>query len=73
MKVKKTKDKEENVKITFIPETEEEKIIMGTLRHHFFWGLPEKGTYPEYGGITTEETPHGVYVASLSLKFKLFK
>lgn len=69
MLVQKTKDKEENVKVTFIPQTEEEKKIMGTLRHHFFFGLPEKGTYPKYDGITSENN----YVTSLSLKFKTFK
>ena len=68
MKVQKTKDGNE-VKITFIPETEEEKIIMGTLRNHYFFGLPEKGTYPEYDGITQEDN----YVTSMKFKFKVFK
>lgn len=67
MKVQKEKDGD-NVKITFIPETEGEKKIMGTLRQHFFWGLTEKGTYPEYAGITVEDD----YVTSLSLKFNQF-
>ena len=68
MKVQKEKDGDD-VKITFIPETEEEKLIMGTLRNHFFFGLPERNTYPEYAGITSEDN----YVTSLRFKFKEFK
>lgn len=56
-------------KVTFIPETEEEKGIMGTLRNHYFWGDDKKGTYPEYDGITTE----GNYVTSMSFKFNKFQ
>ena len=56
-------------KITFIPETEEEKLIMGNLRNHYFFGLPEEGTYPKYAGITTEEN----YVTSMSFTYKTFK
>lgn len=57
------------IKVTFIPETAEEKRIMGTLRNHYFWGLLEKGTYPNYDGITTEDN----YVASMSFKFNQFE
>ena len=60
---------EDECKITFIPETEEEKLIMGNLRNHYFFGLPEKGTYPKYAGITTEEN----YVTSMSFTYKTFK
>lgn len=67
MRVQKEKDGTE-IKIVFIPETEEEQRIMGSLRHHFFYGMPEKKTYPDYGGITTENN----FVTSLSLKFKEF-
>ena len=56
-------------KVTFIPETEEEKLIMGTLRNHYFYGLTEEGTYPEYDGITTEDN----YVTSMNFKFNKFQ
>ena len=56
-------------KITFIPETEEEKLIMGNLRNHYFFGVPEENTYPEYAGITTEKN----YVTSMSFTYKTFK
>jgi hypothetical protein len=56
-------------KVTFIPETEEEKRIMGTLRNHYFWGMSEHGTYPKYDGITTEDN----YVTSMSFKFNKFE
>lgn len=55
--------------VTFIPETLEEKRIMGTLRSHFFFGVPENGTYPEYAGIETE----GQFVTSLTLEYNKFK
>jgi hypothetical protein len=38
MKLEK-KTKGEKVTVTFIPETEEEKLIMGSLRNHYFFGL----------------------------------
>lgn len=47
--------------IVFIPETEEERLIMGTLRQYFYWGTPDKGTKPQYGGITS----HDNYVTSM--------
>lgn len=56
-------------KVTFIPETREEKLIMGTLRNHYFYGNDKNGTYPEYDGITTEDN----YVTSMSFKFKKFE
>lgn len=68
MKINKTTDGNVS-KVTFIPETEEEKRIMGTLRNHYFWGLPEEGTYPEYDGITTEHN----FVTSMSFKFNRFQ
>ena len=68
MKVQKTKDGY-NVKITFIPENEEEQRIMGSLRYHFFYGMPEDETYPDYAGVTTENN----FVTSLSLKFNPFR
>lgn len=68
MKLEKIKNGDE-CKITFMPETREEKLIMGTLRNHYFFGRPEKGTYPEYAGITTEED----YVTSMSFTYKTFK
>lgn len=56
-------------KVTFIPETEEEKLIMGTLRNHYFFGMDENGTYPKYDGITSEDN----YVTSMSFKFNKFE
>lgn len=68
MKLQKTTDGNTS-KVTFIPETEEEKLVMGTLRNHYFFGMNEHGTYPEYDGITTE----GNYVTSMSFKFNKFQ
>lgn len=67
MKVQREKHGTE-IKIVFIPENEEEMCVMGSLRNHFFYGMPEKKTYPDYDGITTENN----FVTSLSLKFKEF-
>lgn len=69
MKLKKEKNGSE-VKVTFIPETDEEKRIMGSLREHYFWGDDENGTYPQYGGITTDTD--GNFVTSMSFNYKLF-
>lgn len=67
MKIKKTKN--DNVsKVTFVPETEEEKRLMGTLRNHYFFGTIEDGTFPKYDGITTEDN----FVTSMSFKFNDF-
>ena len=68
MKLQKTTDGNVS-KVTFIPETEEEKRIMGTLRNHYFFGDDKNGTYPEYDGITTEDN----YVTSMSFKFNKFE
>ena len=68
MKIQETTNGKER-KVTFIPETENEKRIMGTLRNHYFWGMTENGTYPEYDGITTEDN----FVTSMSFKFNLFQ
>ena len=68
MKLQKTTNGDES-KVTFIPETEEEKRIMGTLRNHYFFGDVKKGTYPKYDGITTEDN----YVTSMSFKFNKFE
>lgn len=67
MKLQKTREGNE-VKITFIPETRDEQLIMGGFRNHWFFGLEEDGTYPEYDGITTEEN----LVTSMSFKFVSF-
>lgn len=64
MKIQKTTDGITS-KVTFIPETEEEKRIMGVLRNHYFWGSEEDKTYPMYDGITTEDK----FVTSMSFKF----
>ena len=68
MKVQETKDGHD-VKITFIPENEEEQRIMALLQKHFYWTFSEKQeTYPKYEGVTIKND----CVASLSLKFKEF-
>lgn len=67
MKLQKTKVGNE-VKISFLPETEEEKRIMGALRDHYFFGLPEENTYPEYDGIRTEDN----FVVEMRFKYQLF-
>ena len=58
------------IKIKFVPETEKEMRIMGTLRNHFFFGSKENNTYPQYDGKTSNEQN---FVTSLSLKFEAFK
>ena len=68
MKIKKEKLENKNV-VTFIPETEEEKRIMGSLRNHYFFGLEEKGTYPKYDGITMEDN----FVTSMKFSFNNFE
>ena len=68
MKLQKTTDGNTS-KVTSIPETEEEKRIMGTLRNHYFFGMEETGTFPKYDGITTKDH----YVTSMSFKFNKFQ
>lgn len=67
MKVRKSDNRDES-RIVFIAETEEEMRIMGSLRNHFFFGLPEKGTYPKYAGVDMENN----FVTKLSLMYKGF-
>lgn len=67
MKVQKTTEGKVS-KVIFIPETEEEKRIMGTLRDHYFYGMDKDGTFPEYDGITTEDN----FVISMRFKFNKF-
>lgn len=74
MKLKKEKYNDEEInnsvtRIIFIPETEEEKCLMGTLRNHYFFGMDEDGTFPKYDGITSEDN----YVTSMAFKFLDFK
>ena len=68
MKLQKTTSGNE-IKVTFLPETDEEKRIMGTLRNHYFFGMDENGTYPEYDGITSDDN----FVTSMSFKFNKFQ
>lgn len=68
MKLQKTTSGNE-IKVTFLPETDEEKRIMGTLRNHYFFGMDENGTYPEYDGITSDDN----LVTSMSFKFNKFQ
>ena len=60
-------------RITFIPETVEEQKIMSGLHNHFFFGDPWEKTFPVYDGVTSEETPDGTLVTSLTLKYDLLK
>lgn len=56
MKLKAIKnEKGKTAVVVFIPETKEEKLIMGTLRNAYFFGSPESGTYPHYDGITSSD------------------
>jgi hypothetical protein len=68
MKLEK-KTKGEKVTVTFIPETEEEKLIMGSLRNHYFFGLSEEGTFPKYAGINSEDN----YVTAMHFTYYKFK
>jgi hypothetical protein len=68
MKIKKETVGEKS-KVTFLPETEEEKLIMGSLRNQYFFGTKESGTYPKYAGITTTEDN---YIESMSFEYKHF-
>lgn len=52
-------------RITFVCETEEEQLIMGALRNHYFFGMEKDGTYPEYDGVTGENNR----VTSMKFKF----
>lgn len=55
-------------KIKFVAETEREKLILGDLRHHYFYGNDEDGTYPDYDGIDSEDN----YVTAMKFKYNLF-
>lgn len=68
MKLQKIKEGDK-VRITFIPETEEEKLIMGGLRNHYFFGSSETGTFPKYAGICSEDN----YVTAMMFDYTLFK
>lgn len=57
------------VVVKFIAETEDEKLILGGLRNHFFFGLPEKNTFPQYDGMESEDN----YITAIKLKYSLFK
>lgn len=68
MKLQKTIDGNV-VKITFIPETRDEQLIMGTFRNHWFFGMEENGTYPKYDGITSKDD----LVTSMKFRFNTFE
>ena len=68
MQIQKTTEGKQ-VRITFVPETEQEMRIMGTLRNHYFFGDDRGGTYPEYDGITTKDN----FVTSMKFKFNTFE
>lgn len=56
-------------KIKFIADTLEEKLILGGLRNHYFFGFDDDGTYPKYDGKESE----GNYVTALQFKYNSFK
>ena len=68
MKIKKEQEGEK-VTVTFLPETEDEKLIMGSLRNHYFFGSTEEKTFPKYAGIRTEDN----YVVAMMFEYKVFK
>lgn len=56
MKLKSFKNAESKTAVVaFIPETEEEKLIMGTLRNAYYFGSSKHGTYPHYDGISSSD------------------
>lgn len=56
MKLKSIKNADgETAVVAFIPETEEEKLIMGSLRNAYYFGSSKMGTYPHYDGITSDD------------------
>lgn len=69
MKLKQEQNNNGKVTVTFIPETEEEKLIMGSLRYQYFWGSSTEGTFPKYAGITTEDN----YITSMKFEYSPFK
>lgn len=58
--------------VVFITENDEERRIMGRLRHQFFFGSREEQTFPQYGGIRTELTEDGKdsYIKELKFVYK---
>ena len=68
MKIKKEKVNGK-IYVTFVPETDEEKYIMGGLRNHYFFGSTESGTYPHYDGITSEND----MVTSMKFSYKTWE
>ena len=68
MKLEKIKNGSE-VKFKFIAETEKEKRMLGDLRQHYFFGMEEDGTFPQYDGIESEDN----FVTAMKLKYNQFK
>lgn len=61
---------ENNVtRVKFIAETKEEKLILGSLREHYFYGMNDDGTFPQYDGIDSEDN----YVTAIKFKYNYFK
>lgn len=68
MKLKKVK-KGNEVNFKFIAETEEEKRMLGDLRQHYFYGMDDDGTFPQYDGIESENN----FVTAMKFKYNQFK
>ena len=56
-------------KIKFIADTQEETLILGSLRNHYFFGDDSDGTYPEYDGMESNDN----YVTALKFRYNSFK
>ena len=55
-------------KIKFIADTKEEKLILGDLRNHYFFGYDSDGTFPKYDGMESDNS----YVTALKFKYNSF-
>jgi hypothetical protein len=68
MKLEKIKNGSE-VNFKFIAETEKEKRMLGDLRQHYFYGMDDDGTFPQYDGIEYEDN----FVTAMKFKYNQFK
>ena len=61
--------KNDVINVIFIAENLDEQYILATLRNHFFYGIDNDKTFPEYDGCESE----GNYVTKIKLKMNMFK
>lgn len=69
MKILKHHFNENETTIEFVAESQDERLILGDLRNHFFFGTRESKTFPKYDGMTSYDENH---VHSIKLKFQKF-